>query len=268
MYPKIYTRHEMSNAEYHAAAGISKSGLWTIYSRTPAHYKYGERKAEDGDALALGTAIHTAILEPEQFATTVARGPADRRGNKWAEACSLARLSGAEVILPEPKYEMALRIRDSADRCAILRGLRPGLIVESSAFAEGGAGLVTRCRPDGYHPRHKIMLDIKSTTDASPTGFAKACASHGYHVQDAFYSDTWQAAGGGEVAGFIFLAFEKEPPYLVAPYELSVPAQDEGRRIYRAALDTYRQCVEADKWHGYSAEIETLSLPRWAMPQE
>lgn len=268
MYPKIYTREEMSNAQYHAAPGISKSGLWTIHSRTPAHFRFGERKAKDGDALDVGTAIHTAILEPEDFERTIARGPADRKGNKWPEACSLYRLNGFDVTLTAKDYDMVLRIRDSADRCAILRGLRPGLIIESSAFAETGADLVMRCRPDGYHPRAKLMLDIKSTTDASPAGFAKACASYGYHVQDAFYSDTWEAAGGGEVAGFIFLAFEKEPPYLVAPYELSVPAQDEGRRIYRAALDTYRQCVAADTWPGYSADIETLSLPRWAMPQE
>lgn len=268
MYPRIYDRSEMSNEEYHASPGISKSGLWTIHSKTPAHFKYGERKAEDGDALALGTAIHTAILEPEDFERTVARGPADRRGNKWAEACSMARLSGCDVILTEKQYAMALQIRDSADRCQVLRDLRPGLIVESSAFVEESDGTLLRCRPDGYSPRTNLMLDLKSAQDASPTGFAKACAVYGYHMQDAFYTDVWQAAGGGDVAGFIFLAFEKEPPYLVAPYELTVEAHSEGRRLYRKALETHSKCAASDNWPGYSPEIEPLSLPRWAMPQE
>lgn len=268
MYPRIYKRHEMSNEEYHSSPGVSRSSLWTIHSRTPAHYKYGERKAKDGDALAIGTAIHTAILEPEEFLHRIFRGPADRRGNKWAEACSAARLSGCDEILRDGDFEMVLRIRDSAAKNSTLNALRRGLVIESSAFYEETDGTILRCRPDGYHPSSELMVDIKSTADASEAGFASSVARYGYHVQDPYYSDVWQAAGGGNVSGFIFLAFEKEPPYLVADYELDMTAQDEGRRIYKSALEKYRQCMASGEWPGYASGPKTLSLPRWAAPKE
>ena len=62
----------LTNAEYHASEGISASGLKLI-GRSPLHYwaAYLDPKREprvETPALKLGTAIHTAVLEPMRFA--------------------------------------------------------------------------------------------------------------------------------------------------------------------------------------------------------
>ena len=58
---------------------------------------------------------------------------------------------------------------------------------------------------------------------------------YGYAVQEAYYTDVWQMAGGGKVAAFCFACIEKEPPYAVALYELDANAVDEGSAIYDRA---------------------------------
>lgn len=70
MKPGVY--EGISNAEYHGGPGISKSGLDLIH-RSPMHYNAVVTAANDRTptpAQEIGTAVHMAILEPEEFAKT------------------------------------------------------------------------------------------------------------------------------------------------------------------------------------------------------
>ena len=52
---------------YHAAKGISKSGL-DLIARSPMHYDHARRHPKPATAAqAGGTAFHTLVLEPERF---------------------------------------------------------------------------------------------------------------------------------------------------------------------------------------------------------
>jgi len=263
--------HTLTNKDYHAAPGISKTGLWTIHTKTPFHFRYGERKASS--FFDLGSAAHTAVLEPSEIEQRVGKGPEDRRGNKWKDAQAEADHFGI-TLLTAGDYEKCLRIRDSADKNTTLRALRPGLVVEQSGFAlDPETGVLCRCRPDGYQPSSGIILDLKTTTDGGASAFARSVANFGYHVQDAFYSDTLvralhaeqrtdEAATAG--AGFVFVVVETAAPYVTSTYELDPSAVDEGRAIYRAALARYAECARSDVWPAYPDEPEPLKLPRWA----
>lgn len=70
MKPGVY--EGISNAEYHGGPGISKSGLDLVH-RSPMHYNAVVTAANDRTptpAQEIGTAVHMAILEPEEFAKT------------------------------------------------------------------------------------------------------------------------------------------------------------------------------------------------------
>lgn len=263
--------HTLTNEDYHAAPGISKTGLWTIHTKTPFHFRYGERKASS--FFDLGKVAHTAILEPHLLDGAVMKGPADRRGNKWKDATAAAA-DAQVVLLTEDDHAKVFRIRDSADKNATLRALRPGLVVEQSGFAlDPETGVLCRCRPDGYQPSSGIILDLKTTTDGGASAFARSVANFGYHVQDAFYSFVWDEAQlycepttppRCGVQGFVFVVVETTAPYVTSTYELDPSAVDEGRAIYRAALARYAECARADVWPAYPDEPEPLKLPRWA----
>lgn len=259
--PGIY--RGMTNEAYHAGPGVSKSGLWTIATRTPSHYRFGERK--ETKAFDFGEAAHLAILEPDDFESRVYRGPDDRRGNKWKDAAEACAIDG-KLLLTSGDYDRVLEIRDAVHADAWINQIITGgkRAVEASGFwIDEETGVLCRCRPDLYRPDLKIIVDVKSTISAAPADFARSVVNYGYHAQEAFYTDGWRALGQ-QVDGFVFLAWEKDLTTAKAIYELPPSIVEEGRVMMRKALATYAECSAADAWPGYANGVQELDFPRWA----
>lgn len=259
--PGIYSTRTAEH--YHADDALSRSFLWKLYSKSPAHARFGERK--ETNALDIGHAIHSAILEPDAFEGRTMRGPDDRRGNKWKDAAAEAEASG-RLLLVAADYDAVLKVRDAVHTNVWVNAIICGAdaMVEHSAYWQDPAtAQLCKCRPDLVRPALGVMVDVKSTVSANAREFAASVARYGYHFQDAWYRDGWQAASGCDVAAFVFIAIEKEPPFAHAVFELELSAVEEGRLIARRALDTFRRCCEADRWPAYPQEVQTLTLPRW-----
>ena len=96
-------------------------------------------------------------------------------------------------------------------------------------------GILCRCRPDFWR-EDDIIVDVKTTEDASPEEFSRSLAKWRYHVQAPFYMDGIELATGRRPKGFVFLVVEKKPPYAVAAYTLDPESIELGRSEYRADL--------------------------------
>ena len=259
--PGIY--EGIPNEDYHAGPGVSKSGLWEIHKKSPAHYQFAPRVEKNH--FNLGEAGHIAVLEPETLEARVYKGPDDRRGNKWKDVKEHCDMNGL-VLLTAGDYDKALMIRDTIHADATLNSLITGgeRQVEASGFwTDPVTGVLCRHRPDLYRPDMRLMMDLKTTASAHPVDFAKSVVNYGYHSQEAFYSDGHRELGRA-VDGFVFLAIEKDDPFCFALYELPPSIVEEGRAIMRKTLDRYAECVAADKWPGYSKGVQELTFPRWA----
>jgi hypothetical protein len=261
--PAIGVHHSISDDDYHGGAGISKSGLWTIYTRSPAHYRFSPRK--ETNAFSIGKAAHIAILEPETFEARVMKGPADRRGNNWKDSQIEANATG-RLLLTQGDFETGLLMRDAVHADARINAIITSATaqIESSGYwIDEETGALCKCRPDFYRPDLGIMLDLKSTTSAHPDDFAKSVISYGYHTQEAWYAGGYRALQQN-VEGFVFLAVEKTDPFVCALYELPPSIVAEGHAIARKALAKYAECAAADHWPGYSSEITELTFKRWS----
>ncbi len=71
-------------------------------------------------------------------------------------------------------------------------------LVESAGHAESSiywedpeTGILCRCRPDKIIPEFHWIMDVKTTADIQR--FKTAYYDYRYHVQDAFYSDGYEA---------------------------------------------------------------------------
>ena len=258
--PGVYDAY--TNAEYHAADGISKSDLDLIH-RSPAHYKAARH--EDTPALRFGTAFHCAVLENDRFNATYTVIEGDRRTKAVKDAIKDAEASG-KIILTKDEFDAVSGMRDSVFKNRIAATLIDGATIEHSVFAELD-GVRVKCRPDGWNVENGVLFDLKSTEDASPEGFARTVAKYRYHVQDAFYRHVIASATNCDAddLSFIFVAVEKKPPFAVALYQLDELAALQGWVDAREDLRKYRYAEATDKWNGYSPRIETLSLPRWAV---
>lgn len=253
----------LPNEDYHASEGVSKSGLWTIQTKSPAHYRYEDR--EHKAAFDIGTAAHLAILEPNDFESKVHRGPDDRRGNKWKDAAEFCATEGM-LILTSGDYDNVLACRDAVHADAwinsVITGGKP--MIEASGFKiDEATGALVRVRPDFYREDLGIILDLKTTRSAHPDAFARSVVDYGYHAQEAIYSDVWGGLGK-PVEGFVFLAAELKTPYVHAAYELPPSMVEEGRTMMRQALDTYTACRATDSWPAYGDGVQELSFKRWA----
>lgn len=259
-------RHDLTNAEYHASPAISKSGL-DLIRKAPALYRWRrDNPQEPTPAMRLGTLTHSAVLEPDSFASSVIARPEgiDRRTSAGKAEWNAFEIeaNGREIITAEEMAKLAA-IRDAVHaHPAAAKALAGSPTIEQSIFWDVD-GIACRCRPDCVTERN-VIVDLKTTRDASPDGFAKSIAGYRYHVQAAFYSDGYEAAFGSPPRGFVFIAVETEPPYLVAVYVASEAMVIRGRADYLADIETFRRCRDADEWPGYSDTPLTLELPKWA----
>lgn len=96
---------DMSNEDYHSGPGVSKSSLDLIH-KSIAHLQNRSLVRIETPAMVLGTAVHTAILEPHLWPDGYLRGPdADRRAKEWKEAQEEA-----------DRYGLILMKRDDFDK--------------------------------------------------------------------------------------------------------------------------------------------------------
>ena len=272
-------RYGLSNEEYHAGEGISKSHLDAV-ARSPQHYfaKYLDENrtpSQPTAAMMAGTLAHCATLEPEEFHKRYVMAPEgiDRRtkDGKAAWEAFQQQAAGREVITQE-QFVRAFSQRDSVMRLPDVAALFQDSAAEVSAYwSDEVTGQLCKCRPDLVHTCADggvILVDLKTTSDASLREFSRSIAKWRYHVQAAWYTDGYQKASGLTVHGFMFVAVETEAPHAACAYMLDDASLDLGRLIYRRDLNKLAGCLAQNEWPGYSNEIEVISLPAWAMKEE
>lgn len=255
----------MPSADYHAYPAASKSGL-DLIDRSPAHYRYREPR-EATRAMEIGTAIHTALLEPDRFAAeyVLLRNISDRRASEYKQA---TKEHPSECVLVSHEADHVAGMQESVyanERAAdVLRltGYR-----ELSAFAtDPDTGELIKCRFD-ILTDSGIAVDLKKTRDARPEKFSRSVYDYRYHVQDAFYRHVYRTITGQELAEFLILAVEENMPHISQVYRLDDEAVAEGERQWRRNLAEYSEAKKSGNWRGYVIESELLSLPTWVMNQ-
>ncbi|KRC52146.1 hypothetical protein ASE16_03600 [Leifsonia sp. Root227] len=130
-----------------------------------------------------------------------------------------------------------------------------------SVFAEID-GVPVRARFDALSS-DGAAVDLKTTDDATPSGFAKSVAKWGYDVQEAWYDDVHDAATGVPLGAFYFIVVEKSAPYEVAVHRLPELWVEMGRTKAAEARRIYRECVETGVWPGYDTDVQFLDPPAW-----
>jgi hypothetical protein len=257
-----------SDTEYHVDPALNSSFLRALIVRSPGHARAAQlAPREETPALLLGRAVHARILEPETFKNRFAVAPqVDRRTNAgkaaWAEFA--AAHPGAE-ILSESDGEIVAAIGAAVDAHPLARLIfRGGEAEVSGFFTDPETGAPCRIRPDYLRLGDQLMVDLKTTLDASPREFERSIAKYGYHIQAAHYAAGYRAITGEDPTDFLFVAVEKAPPYAIGIYRLDDDAMAEGARVLRRALNLAARCLESGHWPAYSEQVEPIGIPKWA----
>jgi exodeoxyribonuclease VIII len=249
---------------YHAHGSINKSKLDKA-NRSMAHLLLSEQK-EPTRAMAIGTAIHAAILEPEKFdkkykiTDALVRTSADYKAAK--------KVYGGDYTLTEPEGERVLSMRSTVEKneeaLEILRA--PGWC-EISLFARCPVtGIRMRCRFDKL-TESGIALDVKKTQDIDYDKFQRSVAAYRYHVQDAYYSHVYKSLTGKELEQFLFLCVEETDSNSNGLISLDDEAKAVGYRQFMANIEYMKNADVGLIPDGLIRKHQIMSLPMWALDE-
>lgn len=257
--------HGMSDIEYHARPEVSSTEARLVL-QSPAKYRWRKDNPpliDDSPKFDIGKAVHAKVLG--QGADVVVVDADDWRTKAARETREDARVAGKAPLLTR-EFEAVNAMAESVLAHTTARAiLSQSGDTEVSLFADVD-GVPTRARfdflPDKTE-RRTVAADLKTTTDASKKQFESSVARYEYAVQRAWYLDTLNATTGDETAEMVFIAVEKEPPYLVAVYQLPAVWAEKGHTMARKAAQTWRACTDSGVWPGYPDEVQLLDEPMW-----
>lgn len=261
---------QMDSAAYHSSAGISKHGL-DLIRKAPALYQHKKANPEEPTpAMRWGTLAHTAILEPDKMDEETFILPAcDRRTKEGKEiyAQAMREAAGRTIIT----LEEAQQLDDMRDAFYAEKACRNAVqniehIEASLYWIDPFQDVQCRARMDAIR-KDGIVIDYKTTQDATPKAFLRTVLSFRYHVQAAFYLDALKTVTGQD-GTFLLIAQEKTPPYLSCVYVVGDDLIEQGRKEYREDLAAYKTCFDTGDWPSISSHPVTLNLPKWATKSE
>tara|TARA_R100000231_G_scaffold120610_1_gene90738 strand:+ start:756 stop:1592 length:837 start_codon:yes stop_codon:yes gene_type:complete len=264
----------MPNAEYHSDKGISNSNL-NAASKSGRHFwdqKFGPPRAST-HAFDFGTAAHALILPGEDINDVAVRMPEGMKKTTKEGKAFVAEHAG-KILLNESDAYALDQMVESVNSHGFARGLLTGELKgksEQSYFAtDSDTGLRIKARPDFITTSEgsNLIIDLKTTTDASPKGFQKSMASFSYYKQAAWYLDVVELASGNRPDAFLFVCIEKQRPFNCAVYMADEEMLELGRKHAYEDLFKIHEWIRSGIYPGYSTQVEMISLPKWMLPKE
>ena len=251
-------------------------------SRSPAYARMRiSQPSVETDAMRLGSAVHCAVLETDDFDHRYDVAPAkpveDRKEGEgpyprgWSntkvykERVEEMRKTG-KVILKADEMELCRNIQASvhANQWWIDRVFGGDWMAEASVFADDGP-LVRKVRPDLISIEEGTIIDLKTCADPRPGPFARACVNFGYHISAAYYLDTINMVSVSDFDRYLFVAVAKDAPFEMRIYELDADSLEQGRHEYQDLLVQWMRCAQRDQWPTGPVLCESLRLPGYAI---
>lgn len=257
----------MTEKEYRQHPAISRSELWHI-RESPQKFKYyKENPPEPTPSLLFGQVFHKMLLEPDTFNYEFVVAPEANRRTKEGKQMWESFVADHEnqTIIPVEMYAQAKEMCEAVKREPLAVKLLNGAAEVPFFWTDEMTGEECKCRVDVLNTEYRqpIVVDVKTTADASTDAFIRSAINYGYDMQSAMYSDGVEKNIGKKPL-FVFIAVEKEPPYAVNILQADKLFLRRGYDLFREYIGIYHDCKLNDNWYGYLGrlnQINNLALP-------
>lgn len=253
---------QISYDAYDAIDAINRSTLEILHKSSPAHaLEYLKNPPEATPSLLVGSAIHFACLEPDEFKKQVVVVK--------SRSASAKEANPGKVLILEGDLEVIEGIKASLHKNKIIfEGVEmtPAELIAKSqverslVWRDGPTQSLCKARPDLICG--DAIIDLKTCTDMNEV--ARSAFTYGYHRQASYYLMGLSNACQKISTDFYFLFVEKSAPYGVKMFMADAEFLKRGDEEMRKALNTLSECKKTNNWPCYSKQTEILSLPRWA----
>lgn len=274
--PALGMRPGMTEAEYRAAPGANKSFLDDI-AISPALARWRRMNPEPPtEAMAIGSAFHCLVLEPDRFEERYVASPFEdytsKAAREWRadvreQGVTPLRAHSDDPVRSPSEWDRVHRMRDAVMThpyaSALLLDEGP---TETPVFwIDPETNRLCKGLLDKWCAGHHLIADLKKVPveKGGMSAWARKVHEYRYHVQAAFYLDGMRL-NLMHPRAFVFVVVEEEPPYQVALYTLPDEWLAQGRTQYQRDLVAYGRCLDSGEWPAYPAEIRECEMPGYA----
>jgi hypothetical protein len=249
---------------------VSPLKAWSAHPRLGGAPEEGEEPdGDDTEAKDGGSVIDSLIFGYGPDIVEVAAK--DWRTKLAKEARDQARAEGKIPVLADKlaKYLTAAEaIRANLTAALAENGIAGGFSGRSQATLiwrkENGVWckarldhLILSFASEGAGGSSYLILDLKTSYDASPAGAERSMNTFGAPLQRAAYVDGIETlhpefAGRGD---FLFLYAEKKPPFDCTVNRCNGELRELGERQWKRAVKKWGECLTSGKFPGYSKRV-------------
>ena len=249
---------DMDNAYYHRSKGVSSSTL-RRFRQSQLHAM--QEVVEPTTAMQIGSAAHSLIVEGENaFNNEVAviSGSPYTNANKQLKRDYLDR---GMLVITQDKRDMLFQMKDNLIEEArkfldVDQGEYPGVFVKpyENALYWWEQDVLLKLRSDvirypviqPYSDESIVVIDYKTTSDCSVSGFTRSIRRYQYDLQAAFYRRGYQKAGF-KVEDFLFVAQETKHPYATKIFKMNDEDMDRGWEQLEKSLVDFKAVKDGEK---------------------
>jgi hypothetical protein len=252
--------------------------LLKVYKESPRNFLYQFfNKTAPTPNLVFGSYYHTCILEPSELKNRYEvidynerpepeKTMASNKNKEWIAG----KLLTEKTIISKEDAETARAMQEVLMNNPTAHKLLTGGYSEKEFYIDDFNGVRTRAKPDKV--KGTIMVDLKTTEDASPNAFPYMSAKFGYHIQMAYYYDQLRYLNI-PIEIVVIVAQEKTPPYSPAIYLCTDQMLAVGQMEYTALLEMHKKCLETGYFPGYEVYADDpnnmfdLSIPNYKIQE-
>lgn len=250
---------------------LSNSGIGILLRQSPAHFAAQHPRLTDSpDAcqataamhrgsvvhrLALGAGKDYEIIDFDDYRKNDAKAQ-----RAEAEANGLVPILRAKFDEAEAQAKV---VRHHLDELLLGEAFIPEAVIAWQIETPHGP-VWCRGMMDAWCPTLNLIVDLKSTTDASAATLTRRMAAGGYDTQAA-----WYPRGLGQILDmpgrirFATLFCETDAPHCSQAVELDEAWRSSAWDLCEEAIEIFARCSKAGKWPGYPRTTQLLSPPDW-----
>lgn len=256
--------------EYYALEAVSNSAL-SILAVSPAHYKAavaGLYSRTVNASMNVGTAFEDRFFRADTYRNSYVERPPnlDRRRKAHKEVWNdlVERFGEDKILTTEQMFDIEqmyknLRYHSDVDTVFNQYNVEDNIHI---IWEDGETGLLCKAEMDAFVQKIGLVIDVKTTSDASDYGFAKSYFQYNYYRQAAWYTRGLEHHGYDSPA-FRFWVVETSIPYCSRVMRPSPEDVKLANYEIDKLLDTLVDAQVSDDWKGYPERLQ-IELPSWA----
>lgn len=246
----------ITEKEYRSLPHLNASKFKAFY-KSPHHFKHQENP-EETEEMRIGTAVHTLLLEPNNFHQTIAYAPIglDRRKTEdKLKYNDFVQASAGKTVLKGESREIVEGCVNAISNHPTAVKIMGKCEKEQVIVADLVEGVTCKGKLDLMCVPCGILADIKTTSRSADTkSFTYETEDRLYWLQAGFYALLAEAVHQKEFR-FSFIVVEKEAPFGVAVHAFSPELMKQCKDKVRLLLTEYSHCQAHNAWRGLNDSV-------------